>query len=423
MSKEQSYGRSLAIGVALGMTLSLCHGSTKVAASSEYLSADIDPVHWGELNDSPIIGSDGNTVELLPGRQVMYAPVLDGRLHPMFESGVPTAYEEALQEAVQHPVMQLAASQGVVSAVRAENSFSDNGSFASWSDEIVFVIGPGEIQDRLYHTAEDFSAIGVHEAVHAFTDYWYRYYEQGVSSGNQELDRLISSVHEACVTVNELVLSDYLSENGDALASAYEEAAGAADDYTDVPDTVGEQVTEESAADFADDLLQAAAALQADEPVVLPPSESQVCYAPTARSMVERHAEDESEVLSHVLAIDGVYFALYDHDRALRISTQEKYNCITEGDALQERYHPENPSMAGHPYDNPNEAVSSIMTILAAHPAYLSECLTATGDKPLQAAIGDLIRSIIAVTENTHPKLLEVLSQNPEAAAVIQQYA
>jgi len=366
------------------------------------------------------VGGNERPAPFYLNEQVMQVTVKNGDEQVNFGRQLPVVYREAFADALKHPIVQLGFADGIIGYAVTRTVPQDDAHYNPRNGGgLLFAISDGKATLRPFQTAGDVESAVVHETIHGFTETWYRFYRAGVSSGDPVLDQHIADLHKACADLRDAVYRQYVTEHRAEMAQSFT-AAAANFTNTATVEVATDPQTAEAMLKYATGMQSAAAAVTTDALATYQGLEGPVCSLPRLID-VERAVAAPGSVLTPTIAERPEMQPVAAAERNLETGFDKAYGCIKDGNALRDAYHPDTASPVGHAFEDPNEAVSSIMAILAENPRYLPACMSSMEIGQQQVALGNVIRAVIMITGYTHPDLIQVLNQDPQTVATIKQ--
>ncbi len=338
-----------------------------------------------------------------------------------FAEILPTAYKEAFLETINHPLFKLAAKKGNIRSIRVLPSAQDNGNFNLRDKSVNFFIsdGYGPTEQGVYFNKRLFKTTGIHEATHGLNQDWNQYLETNTIPEDKTLTEKINRVRNACKVVRDSLYRDFISDNRDAIADAFLETSKRFNLVLQDPEVIQvygiDRVT-----NYVQAMEFTSQAMLEDQPEIYAPFTNPGCEAVSI-----------FEVPYYVKGVRGKLldnYTIYQEATPLiPVAVKQYYNndqeftCLKDGKATKTLLGTRDEIFGGHAFSNPDEATSSLITILATAPNYLPKCLDGlTGHR--RAQLKEVIRTSLALTEYVHPEVIQLLRQNPDAARVIDKY-
>lgn len=397
--------------------------SSETSDPHQYFLPPIPETGW---NDSENLGG-GVVIQGTPAAVVDVDPATG--TFAFRNDRLPAAYETAFTAALGSPVVEIALQSGNIEAVTVRPPLArdnENAYFKPKEKEIEFVVKAGEHEQRMLFDTRALLSITVHEATHALSEDWYKHIRPGDPSRAQvpstEIAQPLARVVTACRSMRDAVFTSFISEERAELAAAFQatadqfQAAIQSGVISGYPIKDAEQTARLNGYQSA--FAETATALTNNDPrlyEVLSRNESTCTFVdpfwlPVPFAEIELGAYDEYTESKPL-------FAVYS---AATKDANEAYGCIKDGNAMAELTGAPK-ALGGHAYDNPTEAASSVVAMLAMNPGYITECMTnmEQTDPELANAAWELMSAVWGVTIAAHPEVREALVTDSDAAAVI----
>lgn len=259
--------------------------------------------------------------------------------------------------------MQLANDSRAIENYSITVGDQDAGWFKSKDRSIEFTLGLTENYTNLYHSVLNFVATGVHEAAHGLTYEWA--FDEFSNQDNQ-------AVIEACATMRDVVLNDYIDNNRSEIIAALNNK------------TIAKEIFLPADSCGYVDVVSA----------VL--GEASVDY------------QDSNEI--RTVLQKQQYFA------------DSAYFCIKDGKAIGD-IDSKSLSAAGHAYSNLAELVASTITVFSINPSYVINCMDDLEQEnpKTAAALWSLLEVSWASIVEHHPEIREIVGTNSAGERLVKR--
>jgi hypothetical protein len=323
---------------------------------------------------------------------------------------IPSPRNEAFHEGLNSPISQLGRANRVVDTIIVTRSGQENGYYYSRTKSILMEINP--LSGSMLRNPRVVPKLFDHETTHALNDEWYEYLSTKNTPENPSLAVKIARVSSTCIAMNKLILSDFVDENREQIASSFENAEKSIRSFHFPTDPLSK--------DPQHPMTNAADAIRENNPVIY--DISSLCDPQVAGIDISSIAYSFSDQSEKNLGADLMYrLSLTPIQNELDLAAKEAFACITEGKALSELLNDTSPLEAGHPQDNPTEMGSSVITTLSSNPEYFVTCANQMPQE-LKQALFAYVSAELDIMEYTNPQLITILRSNPEVSEIIDNY-
>ena len=331
---------------------------------------------------------------------------------------MPSPYQEALQVALSEPIVRLATDTTVSSyVVKTAEKGQDNGYYDPSTKEVLFEISDGTKEPRIYDSQLSFSAVAIHEAVHALSEDWY-----GTIGKRKPADNQLTDVLNACTTMRDEVFRDYVDTNRQQLADAFSKTAGALQRAIDTGEVSYYEVSSADATKIegyikALRITASAIEMKDDRVFEVLDLSTKTCDFVDMFSIAYPFAENGMGAYAEYFETAPLHVQNFEQNKEVDLA----YACVKDARAVADIQPDHTTKAGGHSYDNPTEMASSLITSLEVNPEYVLKCMNELeAENPDRAQnLWKLIGAIWMISVHHNPGLEELIKDEPAAREVV----
>lgn len=310
-----------------------------------------------------------------------------------FKKEVPGSYRKAIEASLEDPLVQYGLKSVPVDTITIRKTEYDEGEADGEHDTITLGLSNGLAATRVYRHSEIFTQVLVHEVTHLKSKPWYRFiHDDRKGPASQRAAR--QNVVASCKPFRDAAYRSFISSN-----------------RSEIADTFSDLASQASIASQKRQYKDMATLVTEDNPNLYNELRKQnSCQLPFVSKMNRAIGMIETGITPKPLQeLNYKLFAYANKD----------FTCITDGDVAADTFNePPGTYSHGHPWENPNEFTSSLVTALYSNPRYLEKCLRNTPHSK-QIRLKQYARAVLVLTD---PKLIKILERKPVAERLIKDF-